>query len=148
MIIDKIENLNTYAILSERLAKGIDYINNSDFSKIDLGTYKIEGDNVFAMVQEYNTREIENCKLEGHSKYIDIQYIIEGEEHIGLTSKNNQELDERNDEGDYAFYKGDSTLFKFNPSVFGIFFPDDLHMPCVGLDQISKVRKVVVKVRI
>ncbi len=148
MIIDRIENLNIYASLSERLAKGIEYINNSDFSKIDLGTYKIEGDNVFAMVQEYDTREIENCKLEGHSKYIDIQYIIEGEEHIGLTSKNHQELDERNDEGDYAFYKGDSTLFKFNPSVFGIFFPDDLHMPCVGLDQISKVRKVVVKVRI
>ena len=148
MIIDKIENLNIYANLSERLAKGIDYINNSDFSKIDLGTYKIEGDDVFAMVQEYDTREIDNCKLEGHSKYIDIQYIIEGEEHIGLTSKTNQELEERNDEGDYAFYKGDSTLFKFNPSVFGIFFPDDLHMPCVGLNKKSKVRKVVVKVRI
>jgi len=148
MIIDKIENLNSYANLSERLAKGIDYINNSDFSKIDLGTYKIEGDDVFAMVQEYDSREIENCKLEGHIKYIDIQYIIEGEEHIGLTSKNNQELVEKNDEADYAFYKGDSTLFKFDPSVFGIFFPDDLHMPCVGLNQISKVRKVVVKVRI
>ncbi|MGZ2371860.1 YhcH/YjgK/YiaL family protein [Ancylomarina sp. YFZ004] len=148
MIIDKIENLNIYANLSERLAKGIDYINNSDFSKIDLGTYQIEGDDVFAMVQEYDTRAIDNCKLEGHIKYIDIQYIIEGEEHIGLTSKTNQELEERNDEGDYAFYKGDSTLFKFNPSVFGIFFPDDLHMPCVGLNQISKVRKVVVKVRI
>jgi len=148
MIIDKIENLNIYANLSERLAKGIDYINNSDFSKIDLGTYKIEGDNVFAMVQEYDTRAIDNCILEGHIKYIDIQYIIEGEEHIGLTSKANQELEERNDENDYAFYKGDSTLFKFNPSVFGIFFPDDLHMPCVGLNHISTVRKVVVKVRI
>ena len=148
MIIDKIENLNSYANLSERLAKGIDYINNSDFSKIDLGTYKIEGDDVFAMVQEYDSREIENCKLEGHSKYIDIQYIIEGEEHIGLISKSNQEIVEKNDEADYAFYKGDSTLFKFDPSVFGIFFPDDLHMPCVGLNQISKVRKVVVKVRI
>jgi len=148
MIIDKIENLNIYANLSERLAKGIDYINNSDFSKIDLGTYKIEGDDVFAMVQEYDTRNIEDCKLEGHSKYIDIQYIIEGEEHIGLTSKNNQEIEEKNDERDYAFFKGDSTLFKFNPSVVGIFFPDDLHMPCVGLNQISKVRKVVVKVRL
>lgn len=148
MIIDKIENLNLYAGLSNRLAKGIEYINNSEFSKIDLGTYDIEGDHVFAMVQEYDTRKIEDCKLERHSKYIDIQYIIEGEEHIGLTSKTNQEITEKNDEDDYAFYKGDSTLFKFNPSVFGIFFPDDLHMPCVGLNQLSKVRKVVVKVRI
>ena len=148
MIIDKIENVNIYASLSERLAKGIYYINSSDFSKIDLGTYQIDGDDVFAMVQEYDTRKIENCKLEGHSKYIDIQYIIEGEEHIGLTSKCNQELNERNDKDDYAFYKGDSTLFKFDKSVFGIFFPDDLHMPCIGLNHISKVRKVVVKVRL
>jgi len=148
MIIDKVENLNLYASLSKRLAKGIDYIINSDFSGIELGTYNIDGDDVFAMVQEYETKKIEKCKLEGHVKYIDIQYIIEGEEHIGLTSKTNQELEERNDEDDYAFYKGESTLFKFDPSVFGIFFPDDLHMPCVGLNQISKVRKIVVKVRI
>jgi len=148
MVIDKIENLNIYANLSDRLAKGLDYIKNSDFSKIDLGTYKIEGDNVFAMVQEYDTRNIEDCKLEGHSKYIDIQYLIKGEEHIGLISKTNQELEVRNNEDDYAFYKGDSTLFKFDQAVFGIFFPHDLHMPCVGLNKISKVRKVVVKVRI
>jgi len=148
MIVDKFKNLNIYANLSERLAKGIEYINNSDFSKIDLGTYKIEGDDVFAMVQEYDTRKIEDCKLEGHSKYIDIQYIITGEEHIGLTSFNNQTMIERNDEDDYAFYEGESTLIKFEAGTFGIFFPDDLHMPCVGLYQISKVRKVVVKVRI
>tara|TARA_R110001583_G_scaffold25760_6_gene93115 strand:+ start:32864 stop:33310 length:447 start_codon:yes stop_codon:yes gene_type:complete len=148
MIIDKIENLKLYASLSDRLSKGIEYINNSDFSKIDLGTYRIQGDDIFAMVQEYDTRKIEDCKLEGHSKYIDIQYLITGEEHIGLTSKANQELEERNDKDDYAFYKGDSTLFKFNPSVFGIFFPDDLHMPCIGLNLISKVQKVVVKVRL
>lgn len=148
MIIDKIENLNTYSNISDRLAKGIDYINNTDFSKTELGTYHIDGDNVFAMVQEYNTKEIDNCKLEGHNKYIDIQYIIAGEEHIGLSFKTNQEIEEKNDEGDYAFYKGESTLFKFTPSIFGIFFPDDLHMPCVGLNKISKVRKVVVKVLI
>lgn len=148
MIIDKIENLNIYINLSDRLAKGINYIKNTDFSRVELGTYNIDGDDVFAMVQEYDTRKITDCKLEGHSRYIDIQYLIKGEEYIGLTSKTNQEIDDKNDEGDYAFYKGDSTLFKFNPTVFGIFFPDDLHMPCVGLNQISKVRKVVVKVRI
>jgi len=148
MIIDKIENLSMYTSLSERLAKGIDYINKSDFSKIDLGTYKIDGDDVFAMVQEYETKEIENCKLEGHNHFIDIQYIVEGEEYIGYLPKTDQELIEKKEKGDCAFYKGKPTLFKFEPSVVGIFFPDDLHMPCVGLNQISKVRKVVVKVRL
>lgn len=147
MVVDKIKNLGIYSNISARLAKGIEYINNTDFSKIDLGTYKIEGDDVFAMVQEYDTRNIEDCKLEGHQKYIDIQYIISGDEKIGLTTLNNQPLIEQNDEGDYSFYKGESTLIKFEAGTFGIFFPDDLHMPCVKLNEISKVRKVVVKVR-
>lgn len=147
MVVDKIKNLGIYSNISARLAKGIEYINNTDFSKIDLGTYKIEGDDVFAMVQEYDTKNIEDCKLEGHKKYIDIQYIISGDEKIGLTTLNNQPLIEQNDEGDYSFYKGESTLIKFEAGTFGIFFPDDLHMPCVKLNEISKVRKVVVKVR-
>ena len=148
MILDKIENLDIYTSLSERLAKGIDYINKSDFSKIDLGTYKIDGDDVFAMVQAYETKKIENCKLEGHNQYIDIQYVIEGEEYIGYMPKDNQELIAKKENGDCEFYKGKPTLFKFDPSVIGIFYPADLHMPCVASNQISKVRKVVVKVRL
>ena len=146
MIVDKIKNLGIYSNISTRLAKGIEYINNTDFSKIDLGTYKIEGDDVFAMVQEYDTKNIEDGKLEGHQKYIDIQYIISGDEQIGLTTLNNQVLIEQNEESDYAFYEGASTLIKFEAGTFGIFFPDDLHMPGVKLNAISKVRKVVVKV--
>ncbi|RXQ96827.1 DUF386 domain-containing protein [Ancylomarina salipaludis] len=148
MIIDKIENSKLYANISERIALGLEYLNNSDFSKIELGTYQIEGGDVFAMVQEYTTKSREACKLEGHTKYIDIQYIISGEEHIGLVSKSNQKLLTQNNEGDYAFYEGNSTLFKFETGTFGIFFPNDLHQPCIGLNQSSKVRKVVVKVKV
>ena len=146
MIVDKIENLAIYSNTSARLAKGIEYINNTDFSKMDLGTYKIDGDDIFAMLQEYDTRNVEDCKLEGHKKYIDIQYIISGGEQIGLTTLKNQILIEQNDERDYSFFEGESTLIKFEAGTFGIFFPDDLHMPGVKLNSISKVRKVVVKV--
>ena len=148
MIIDTIENSKRYASISERIAFGLEYINNSDFSKIELGTYQIEGDDVFAMIQEYKTKPLKSCKLEGHTKYIDIQYIISGEEHIGLVSKGTQKILTKNDEDDYAFYEGESTLFKFKTGTFGIFFPNDLHQPCVGLNQSSTVRKVVVKVRV
>jgi beta-galactosidase beta subunit len=42
------------------------------------------------IIQEYNTKEIKDCVLEGHVKYIDIQYIIQGVELMGVTTKKNQ----------------------------------------------------------
>jgi beta-galactosidase beta subunit len=45
---------------------------------------------VYFAIQEYNTKEIKDCVLEGHAKYIDIQYIIQGVELMGVTTKKNQ----------------------------------------------------------
>jgi beta-galactosidase beta subunit len=43
------------------------------------GVYEIESKSIFAIIQEYNTKEIKDCVLEGHVKYIDI-HIIQGVE--------------------------------------------------------------------
>jgi beta-galactosidase beta subunit len=32
---------------------------------------------LFCYVQDYDTKEIKDCVLEGHTKYIDIQYIVQ-----------------------------------------------------------------------
>jgi beta-galactosidase beta subunit len=42
---------------------------------------------LFLIIQEYNTKEIKDCVLEGHVKYIDIQYIIQGVELMELQLK-------------------------------------------------------------
>ena len=39
-------------------------------------------------------------------------------------------------------------MLKVEEGMFTIFFPEDLHRPGVKLDQIAKVKKVVVKVKI
>ena len=78
MVIDKIENYTLYEGLGERIAKGLKYIKDTDLAQTELGTYKIDGDTIFAMVQEYDTKELCDAKLEGHFKYIDIQYVFEG----------------------------------------------------------------------
>ena len=77
MIIDKIENHKLYAGISDKIAKAFSYINKTDLINIAPGTYKIDNDNIFAIVQEYDTKDKSECKLEGHFKYIDIQYIID-----------------------------------------------------------------------
>ena len=148
MVLDKIENYKLYENLSERIAKGFEFINNTDLAQIESGKYQIDNDTIFAIVQEYDTKEVKDCKLEGHTKYIDIQYVIKGVELMGVTTKNNQKMILTDEEKDYSFYEGETSLIRVEEGMFTIFFPDDLHRPCVKADQVSKVKKVVVKVQI
>jgi YhcH/YjgK/YiaL family protein len=148
MIIDKISNSEQYSKISERIAKGFAWIKENDLSQMESGTYKIDGDDIFAMLQEYDTKDSNDCKLEGHYKYIDIQYIISGTELMGFAPLYDQKPVEINTENDYAFYDGGASFLKVDAGMFTVFFPEDLHMPCIKLEQSAHVKKVVVKVRL
>ena len=148
MVIDKIENYRLYCKLTKRLAKGFEFINDTDLLAIEPGKYQIESDDIFAIVQEYDTKEVEDCVLEGHHKYIDIQYVIKGIEFMGFTPLTNQVAIEENLEKDYTFYEGETSFLRVEEGMFTLFFPEDLHRPGVKAGQISRVKKVVVKVKI
>lgn len=148
MIIDKIENSELYESLHPRFAKAFAFICKTDFSKLGDGKYEIENDDIFAIVQEYNTKDKKEAKLEAHRKYIDIQYIHSGVELIGVATLHNQIPITNDPENDIAFYQGEASFIKLKAGMFAIFFPDDLHMPGIKLTQSAKVKKVVVKVRV
>lgn len=148
MVIDKIENYRLYSKLTKRLAKGFEFITETDLVTIESGKHQIDNDDVFAIVQEYETKEEKDCVLEGHHKYIDIQYVIHGVEFMGFTPLTNQISIEENLEKDYTFYQGETSMLRVEEGMFTIFFPEDLHRPSVKAGQISKVKKVVVKVKI
>ena len=149
MIIDKIENSGLYLNLSKRIAKAFKYVDSTDFSRIEPGRYEIEDDNIFAIVNEYETKNVNDCVLEAHRKFIDIQYICSGVELIGVAPLVNQIPTKEYDETkDCAFFNEETSFVKMTGGMFAIFFPDDLHMPGVKTDSISKVKKVVIKVRI
>lgn len=147
MIKDKLENFALYEGLSPKIAKAFRYLNENNLSEIAPGKYDIN-DDLFAIVMEYQTRDSSECKLEGHHKYIDVQYVISGTEQVGITSLTNQIPVETNEADDYDFYALESDLLRFDAGTFMIFFPDDLHMPCISLNESSAVKKVVVKVKV
>lgn len=148
MVIDKIENYRLYSTLTKRLEKGFEFIVNTDLVAIESGVHKIDDDKIFAIVQEYDTKEEKDCVLEGHHKYIDIQYVIQGVENMGFVPLTNQVVVEENLEKDYTFYQGETSMLRVEEGMFTLFFPEDLHRPSVKAGQISKVKKVVVKVKI
>lgn len=149
MILDKLENSALYASISENLKIGFDFLKNTDLIHLEPGKYEIEGKNVFALVSEYQSKEHEDCRPEAHRKYADIQYIVSGREIIGFATLNNQTVtDEYNTDKDIVFFSGETTPLILEPGMFAVFFPQDIHRPCMQLDGPEKVKKVVVKVGI
>lgn len=146
MIIDKIQNSLLYENLHPGFAKAFDFIRKTDFSKLVDGKYEIDGKNIFAMVQEYKTKDI--AKLEGHRKYIDIQFLHSGVEQIAYANLENQIIISDDEEKDLAFYEGEGSFIKLESQMFAIFFPQDLHMPGIKITNANKVKKIVIKVRV
>lgn len=109
----------------------------------------IDGDDIFALFRRYETVEAQGVKLESHRKYIDVQYLLEGEEIIGLA------VDSRNVEGlgydrekDVEFFEGEgegAVLLKTGQCA--VFLPGELHAPGIMGGKPAKVCKVVVKVK-
>jgi YhcH/YjgK/YiaL family protein len=149
MILDKIENAGLYKAISPLLAEGLKFLTENNFIQIDPGKFSLKDQLLYAMINDYETKPGEHCKLEAHRKYIDIQFMVSGEEQIGFTSLHDQKpVEEYNQDKDVAFYVDEVSIFTLNVGHFAIFFPDDLHQPGIMNSEISQVRKVVVKVAV
>ena len=150
MITDTLKNIDLYSCLSEGISKAINFLQEMDFSNFIPGKVQIDGENIFAIFDEYKTKENNDCRLEAHRKYIDIQYIVSGCELIGYAPLNNQTVIEKyNDENDVEFFEGETALMRLNAGMFTIFFPDDLHKPCIQTTENPEtVQKIVVKIAV
>lgn len=148
MIYDKIDHIETYASISERLSKGLQLLRETDFSALEPGRYEVDGSELYFMIQSYQSKE-KNDTPEAHKKYIDIQYLISGEELVGVGSLS--EMTEEvtaNPDSDFWLYHGPLSNIKLGAGWFAVFFPQDPHAPGIAVDQPAPVKKVVVKVLI
>jgi YhcH/YjgK/YiaL family protein len=149
MIIDKLQNAFLYENLSSRITAGLRYLAETDFRVTADGRYPLDGTNLYAVVSRYKTKEVQDCKLESHKKYIDIQFIASGCEQIGVALLDKQIPSVAyNEEKDVMFYKENVSMIRLEKGDFAIFFPGDLHMPGAKCTDPSDVIKVVVKVKI
>ena len=151
MIFDKIENIKFYTGLSEKIANALKFLSSTNFIKQADGKYPLDGDNIFYIVQRYQTKPFTEGKLEVHRKYIDIQYVISGTEISGHALLDKLVIDQPYDkEKDRAFYHVPQNINNIilTSGTFAIFFPHDAHMPGKQLTEPTDVLKVVVKVSV
>lgn len=149
MIFANIKDCKKYGCIHKEFSKAFEFLNNNGLDSLSLGRHEIDGENVFALVQEYETKPVDGAMYEAHKKFIDIQYIVSGKENMGYSSIYNLEASTSYDsEKDFMMLDGDRELFLANKGEFFIFFPEDAHMPGIIAGDKSKVRKIVIKVRI
>ena len=149
--INKRELAISYFKNKERWAKAFKFLKGNDLTKLELKRYEIEGDNLFATVSEYQSKNEETAKFEAHRKYIDIQYVISGKEimNIAPITTVKEVLNPYDAIKDIEFVTVNNIAnYKASPSNYFIFFPTDAHRPGLKDGANSLVRKVVIKVKV
>lgn len=149
MIYDTLEHIHLYDGLQPEVVLGLRYLAETDFSALPDGRQNIDGDNIFANLMRYDTKET-NDLPEAHQAYIDIQYLIEGEELVKVAPLAQMGgVAEAHPERDLWLYHGPAQPLTIGKGRFLVLWPGDAHAPGIAASGVpAPVRKCVVKVRV
>lgn len=148
MIYDSRTNIRQYYGINCRLQKALDFLESSNFTIMPDGHYDIMGDDVFANIAHGMTA-IDTPTAEAHNLYLDIQYLIEGHELIGIAQRETLMEVEAHPERDIWFYTGAYEYLSLGDNRFIILWPHDAHAPNHAVNGIpAATRKCVIKVRV
>src|SRR5665647_851114 len=150
MIIDTLSNAEKYSCIHPLFSKAFEYIESLNLDTPESGKYEIDGDQLRAIVSNKSgmTAAESAAKFECHDKHIDIQLCIKGKEQIGWKPRHDcsQQKGEYNPEKDVVFFNDNPDMhFQLTNNQFAIFFPEDVHAPMIGENEI---KKMVIKVKI
>ncbi len=147
MIFGTKETITAYKGISERSDRAIDYILNFDTATAP-GKYEIDGDRIYASVVCGETTPMEELKFEAHKKYLDLQYIAEGEEIMVYAPLSACAQETEYDAAtDFYLFSGKGNEMKAKAGDFYLLHPFDAHAPGKGYSTTS-FKKVVVKIKV
>ena len=141
-------------VSKEAFQIAFDYLENisSDFLDIKDGECikEIIVEDIFVLKQAYYTKDRKDCFFEAHKKYIDIQFIVKGEEYMDVCDLDSLEvINEYVEKTDFAHYEGKKdgiSKLLIRENCLAIFYPSDAHQPCVKVDNEELIYKAVIKI--
>ncbi|MBQ4131444.1 MAG: YhcH/YjgK/YiaL family protein [Clostridia bacterium] len=146
MIFDSINYIDNYKS-NLTIYKVLKFLKETDFTKVELGKYAFEGNDIYYMVQQYETKA-DKPHSEVHQEYIDIQYIVSGKETIGIAPIDCEKtLLEVKEGKDCWLYSCETQPIILNSGDYMILYPNEIHKPGVAAEKPSEVLKVVVKIK-
>ena len=146
MVLDRLERASRYVDLSPLLARALRHLRVTDWSTHPLGRSSLEGEDVVAIVSEYDTRPLDAVPWEAHRRYIDVQYVHFGVERIGYAPLSTLAVGAYDEERDLVRATGEGGGITLQAGSFAILWPDEAHRPGGALDAPVRVKKIVLKV--
>jgi YhcH/YjgK/YiaL family protein len=123
------------------------FLKTHDLANLPAGDYPLAGDSAFVKVTYVANKDFDKTQWESHRKFIDLQYVSNGQEKIGVAPVSQATVtDPYNEAKDAAHYTASGEYYIAGPGTFFLFFPQDAHRPNIKVND-DKVRKVVIKIR-
>ena len=145
MIVCRFSDLNRYAPVIPGLEEVFEAVKKIDTSVP--ATHPLSCGKI--LVQEGTTKPWKDAKLEAHRKFLDIQYILEGQEVVGLAPTDTLTPDGPfNEEKDKGMYVGHNQPTVIEAGWCYVVFPEDAHAPGTHLEQPTSFRKLVIKLEV
>ncbi len=153
MIVTDIGTAELQAPRTPEFRQAVEFLRRKDLLDRPDGTVPIDGKRVFAILQRYETALADPPRFEYHRKYIDLQYLLAGEEIIGWAP-----VGEMSPEGDYDADKDVCfgtvrperwTPVRLDSGQLCVLWPEDAHAPrLAAAGTPSPVRKIVIKIAV
>lgn len=137
--------------MEQKLARALEIIEGLDWDTVECGRYDVD-DELYYVVQEYETKYPEQGRYEAHEKYVDIQYIVKGVERMEFAETSKLKVTEKyNPDKDVKFLEEPKVIDAsiVEEGDYRIFYPEDAHRPglCVN-NTPAKVKKILAKILI
>lgn len=144
-------------LLPSPLASALRFLKDNDLNKHEAGKFDITLDGVDMILQVLDIETKERNKLlpEIHRSFIDVQFLCSGgpENAAYYNDDGTNEIHEDllNSPRDICFYENNNKiregLIPLEIGTFAVYFPWDVHVPAIAVDNIpAKIRKIVIKV--
>ena len=154
MLIGKIDTCLESGYSPEIIKTVLAYLASLDLSLLEAGRYEIpfiDKTHAWFVILSYQTTPLEKQKPEVHRHYSDLQIVLSGQEKMAWCIDNQQfaldgdYLPER-DIQYYRFEQDKLNLLSTKSGYFYLFTPSVVHATNIIDQQISSVRKCVVKI--
>ncbi|MDQ8736440.1 YhcH/YjgK/YiaL family protein [Paenibacillus sp. LHD-38] len=153
MIVGDIQHLaQEIQFYPQAVRRALEHLKSGGLADKDPGRYELaEGGLMYALVQQIVTQPSSEHRLESHDTYVDIQYVVSGEERIDFIRLSDQLVVEEQDLAvrDIVFYarmENQESSLVLTQGQFAVFYPSDTHRPCCAVDEPVELKKIVIKI--
>ena len=146
--IDKLQFAKQYQLNKAVWDKAFAYLKTTDLKTLANGRHVIDGENVYGIVTQAPTKDYDKTAFESHRKYIDLQYVITGEEKMAKAPVTSVTVSKPYEAAaDIAYYTGEGKIYSVPAASFMLFFPTEAHRPNITPGGNKVVKKIVIKIK-